>query len=80
MMYRSDGVDGLQFNDYQVFNEKVDAVAEIHLHAVVKHWQSNLRLRAEACFFEFVLETYCIKYFQASQDQVRYVLAWRWIA
>ena len=33
LVYRSDGVHRLQFNDYQILDEEVDAIAEIHLTA-----------------------------------------------
>ncbi len=35
-MYRSDGVHRLQFNDYQILDEEVDAIAVIHLDGIAK--------------------------------------------
>lgn len=46
-MYRSDSVDGLQFHDYQVFNEEVDAIAEIKFHTPINHWEADLSQRLE---------------------------------
>jgi hypothetical protein len=35
-MYRRDGVHRLQFNDYQVLDEAVDAIAELHLDGILE--------------------------------------------
>ena len=63
-MDRRDCVHRLQFNYQRVFNEQVDAVAEIELNSVVADGEAKLGFRAKACFLEFVLKTDLIAAFE----------------
>ena len=42
LMYRRDGIDRLQFNNHEILDEKIDAIAEVQLHVVMKDRQASL--------------------------------------
>jgi hypothetical protein len=62
---------GLQFYDDQIVHQQVDAIAEVQFNSVVDDWQSNLRLRLEAGFSEFMLQTGCVGALQKTGAQFR---------
>jgi hypothetical protein len=47
----------LQFNDDDVFNQKVDSITDLKVDRVVDDWQRHLSLDTQASFSQFVEQT-----------------------
>jgi hypothetical protein len=55
-MYRREGIDRLDFNDHQVFDHQIHAIAEVEFYASVNDWKADLGHAPAARVIEFVLQ------------------------
>jgi len=56
LMDKRDGIHGLEFYDYEIFNHKIHSVSEFELHSTIDDGKTNLGRRPESSVVEFVLQ------------------------
>lgn len=62
-------LDGLQFDDDAVFDEKIDSVAAFELSVAVDDWQSDLVLELQTGEATFVFETGMVSALEKTRAQ-----------
>lgn len=70
-MYGRDRFTGLQFEDYGVFNEKVDPVTDFQMDGLVNNRERHLAVDNQTSFSQFVQETGLIGTFEEPRPKCR---------